>query len=243
MKKIRTKHFTFTINDLGCLEEDEKVFFFQAGGLLQEVISLQKYAYMSSHGPENKIERVAENSQAMYFCRLLAGTLFEAWKALGSNDRFRAVRARIKPDLDVTSLSALDRLEAYFSKGNTLCEKIRNNLSHHYKFGSMRSIVREWPKEDPLEIIFAEHHANCRYIASDIMTNYSIFSLRNPEEGADLFLNEVTEIAGAFAEYVSGCISILLMRVARETGLAITDQYLDVPKLRECRLRYFMAED
>jgi hypothetical protein len=243
MKNIEIQRITFTMNDLRCLEEVERVFFLQTGGLLQEVISLQKYTYMSSHGSENQLERVAENSQAMYFCRLLASTLFEAWKALGANDRFRSVRARIKPSLGTTSLSALDKLESYFSVSNTFCEKIRNNLSHHYNFGSIRTMAREWPQQEPLEIALAEHHANCRYIASDVMMNYSIFGIKNPVEGANAFLAEIMEVAREFVEYASDCMSILLTRVVKETGLKGTAEHLDVPTIHECRLRYFMADD
>ena len=241
MKSIEIQRITFTMNDLQCLEEVERVFLLQAGGLVQEVISLQKYAHMSSHGSENQLERVAENSQSLYFCRLLAGTLFEAWKSLGTNDRYRGVRARIKSNLDATSLAALNKLESYFFADNTLCEKIRNNLSHHYNFGAIRTKVREWPAEEPLEIVLAEHHANCRYIASDVMTNYSIFGIKNPEKGAGVFFDEILELAEAFVEYASACISILLVRVIKDTGLKSTVEYLDVPTIHECRLRYFMA--
>lgn len=67
MNQIDVVHTTFSKDDLKCISEDEAVFILQVGGLIHEVISLQKYVHMSSHGVENKIQRMAENAQAMYF--------------------------------------------------------------------------------------------------------------------------------------------------------------------------------
>ncbi len=178
----------------------------------------------------------------MYFIRLLAGTLFESWKTLGKNQRFRGVRERVKEHLDDPALAAMNWIQGYFSK-ESLCEKIRNNYTHHNNFGSIREIIRQWPHTENLEIVLAEHHGNCRYIASDVIINYSFFCIEDPQDGASKFLNEIREVVGAFVEYFSACLSVLLNRVIHEEGIPKTEESIPgVPSIHECRLHYFMRD-
>ena len=180
MTDIELVRIKLSKNDLDCISEEEAVFFLQFGGLIHEVISLQKFIYMSSHDTPNPIQRMAENAQSMYFYRLLAGTVFEGWTLL-MQDRFRLVLAKYKPDLDNQAAYAFKTLENYFSKSN-LCEDIRNNFAYHYNFGKIRNMLRQWPDKDELEIYFSEYHGNCRYAASDVITNMAMLGINDMGE-------------------------------------------------------------
>ncbi len=240
MNKIEILHISFTMQDMDCLSEEEKVFFFQIGTLLQEIISLQKYIHMSSHGVTGKWERAAENAQAMYFLRLLAGTLFEAWETLQSK-RYRAVKTKYKPKLEQITLEADKKLSTYFENSNNLCEKIRNNYSHHYNYGEIQKLIRCWPSGEKLDLILAEQHANCRYLASDTLTNFAIIGITEVDTELRRYLSEVSGIANTFIELAGNYVSLILKLIQSEKTLHGTKQVIEnVPRLDDVRLNYFV---
>ena len=107
MQSVRLVQITFSRKDLDCIPQDEAALLLQIGGLIHEVISLQKFIHMSSHGTEDRIQRMAENAQAMYFYRLLAGNLFEGWDLLTERHReYKIIIAKYKPKLDSIAKSA-----------------------------------------------------------------------------------------------------------------------------------------
>lgn len=240
MNKIEILHIPFTIQDMDCLSEEEKIFFFQIGALLQEVISLQKYVHMSSHGVTGKWERAAENAQAMYFFRLLAGTLFEAWKTLQSK-RYRVVKAKYKPKLEQIALEADKKLSAYFGNSNNLCEKIRNNYSHHYNYGEIQKLIRRWPSGEKLDLILAEHHANCRYLASDTLISFAIIGIADVDFELKKYLSEVLGIADIFIELAGNYVSLILKLIQNDKSLYGTKLVIgNTPRLDDVRLNYFL---
>ncbi len=241
MSTIKIIHIPLTIQDMDCLSEEEVVFFFQISGLLQEIISLQKYIYMSSHGVTGKWERAAENAQAMYFFRLLAGSLFEAWKTL-QLDKYRAVKAKYKPELDSIALEAANKLAVYFENSQNLCEKIRNNHSHHYNYREIRNLIRQWPCGEQLDLILSEQHANCRYLASDTLTNFAIIGTTEIDTELRKYLSEVTEMAGFFVELAGNYISLILLLIQSEKHISGTNQIIEnTPRLDNIRLNYFVS--
>ena len=247
MKDIDLLHITFTKNDLDCIADDEAVFVMQVGGLIHEVISLQKFIYMSSHGVENAIQRMAENSQAMYFFRLLAGTLFEGWDLLTKkHNAYRIIIARYKNNLDLVGQAAYERLDEYFSNKNNSCEKIRHNFSHHYNYGEIRKMFNRWRDNDKLEIYLSEMHANCRYSISDVIINLALLGEPKSKDVIDdlgALIKEIGELAHDFIEMVSEYLSIILRKVIKEKNLQGDEVKIkDVPSLDELRLHYFVAE-
>jgi hypothetical protein len=186
MKDINLLHFSIIKKDLDCISVDEAIFVMQVGGLIHEVISLQKFIYMSSHGVEDAIQRMAENSQAMYFFRLLAGTLYEGWYLLTKNhNEYRIIIAKHKNSLDSVGKTAYERLDKYFSNKKNSCEKIRNNFSHHYSFGEIQKMFNRWRDTDKFDIYLSEVHANCRYTISDVVTNLALLGEPKSQDVVD----------------------------------------------------------
>jgi len=247
LKNLNLVHITFTKKDLECIPEDEAAFLLQIGGLIHEVISLQKFIYISSHGVENPIQRMAENAQGMYFYRLLAGILFEGWNLITqTHNEYKIIIAKYKPHLDNIAKSALEKLQIYFSDKNNSCAKIRNNFSHHYNYGQIRNVLRKWPENDKFEIYLSEMHANCRYMASDIVTNLAMLGTTEVHDISpklDTLLKEISEMARAFIDLISEYLSLILQKLIEETNIEGKEISIgSVPSLDEIRLHYFVAK-
>jgi hypothetical protein len=244
MQEIKLLYTTFSKEDLECISENEAVFVMQVGGLIHEVMALQKLVHMSSHGVDNPVQRKAENAQATYFLRLLAGTLFEGWQLMAQKpDEYRMLIAKYKAQLDPIAKEALEKLQKYFS-GKNSCERIRNNFSHHYNFGEILKMYRTWPKNDRLEIYFSEMHANCRYVASDVVTAFAIFETTDAERvGRELLalIKEILEIATAFIEVIAAYLSIIMMKVIEERKLQSQEITIEAPSLNDLRFHHFVA--
>jgi hypothetical protein len=247
MKDIDLLHISFTKNDLDCIPDDEAIFVMQIGGLIHEVISLQKFIYMSSYRVEDAIQRMAENSQAMYFFRLLAGTLYEGWDLLTEkHNEYKIIIAKYKNNLDSVGKAAYDRLDKYFSNKKNSCEKIRNNFSHHYNYGEIKKMFNRWRDNDKFDIYLSEVHANCRYAISDVVTNLALLGVPKSQNAVDdlgALTKEIGEIAHDFIEMVSEYLSMILRNVIKEKNLQGDEVKIkDVPSLDELRLHYFIAE-
>lgn len=248
MKDIELLHIKFTKKDMECISEDESIFLLQVCGLIHEVISLQKFIHMSSHGVENDVQRMAENSQAMYFFRLLAGTLFEGWDLITKkHNKYKPIISKYKNELDSVAKEAFEKLEQYFSNPNNSCEKIRNNFSHHYNYGEIRKMFRKWPENDKLEIYLSDMHANCRYTVSDVITNLAILGEPKSTDIVNdmgALTKEIGDIARAFIEVISSYLSVILRKVITEKKPESQEIILkNISAINELRLPYFVADE
>lgn len=240
-------HITFSKKDLDCIPEDEAAFLLQLGGLIHEVMSLQKFIHMSSHGTEDYIQRMAENAQAMYFYRLLAGSLFEGWELLTVRHReYKAIITKYRARLDSTAKSSFEKLENYFSDRNNACERIRNKFSHHHDYGEILKIIKKWPEDGKLEVYLSETHANCRYVASDIVTNLATLGttdLRDIQPRLEGLLQEIGDIARAFIDAISEYLSLILQEITEKKEIKIKEISIgNIPSLDKIRLHYFVSE-
>ena len=243
MADISLTHFAFMPKHLEVLQEEERIFFVQGAGLLQEITSLRKYAHMSSHGVSEHWVRAAENAQGMYFCRLLAGSLFEGWETLQA-DKYRAVRAKYRPTLEQIGLTAYDRLESYFAVKGNLCERVRNKLSHHHDYGEIRNTLRQWPQDQNLDVLISDNHANCVWLVNDLLANFALLGVQDPGAEIEQFFKEAFGVADDFLEAVGALVSKVLIEVIKGAGLKGTEETIHgAPALSEVRLHYFMTED
>lgn len=246
MSKLKLLHVKFRRRDLDCISNDEAAFLLQIGGLIQEIISLQKFIHMSSHGIRIRVQRMAENAQAMYFYRLLAGSLYEGWELLTKrHNEYKIIMAKYKPNLDTVSKSSLRRLENYFSDPQNSCERIRNKFSYHHDYGEILKILRKWPQNDKLEIYLSELHANCRYTASDMVTNLAMLGttdMKDLQPKLDFFLSDVGKIAHHFVEAISAYLNLILQDIIRKKNLTGKEISIGrVQSLNKTRLRYFVS--
>jgi hypothetical protein len=228
MKQIELLRFNFTKNDLK---------------KLQEVATLQKLMIMSSHIVEERVERMAENMQSMYFLRLLASTLYEAFE-LSKHRKYSKFLAELNDSADEKAKKAFESFNRYFSDTKNLCKKIRNNYFYHYNYGKVASSYQKHPKDDPLEIYISDSHANCRYLASDIIIASSLLDVNNIKEFARKLgglIDQVLEVNGWFLEFSGSFIYLILSKVRTELNRnSKTVMINDPPCLDDLRLNYFV---
>lgn len=246
MKNLKLVHISFLKKDFDCIPVDKQAFFLQIGGLIHEIISLQKFITMSSHGVDNPIQRMAENAQGMYFYRLLAGSIYEGWELLTKrHNEYRIIIAKYKSKIDQIAKDAFGKLENYFVDKNNACKRIRNKFSHHHDYDEIVKMLKKWPEDDKLEIYTSGRHANSRYMASDTATNLAMLGTTDIEDLKpklkDL-LEEISDIARAFIEFVSEYLSLILQQIMEQKDIKGKEiEITDVLSLDEIRIPYFVA--
>lgn len=241
MPDLELYKISFTKGQLKQLDEKEVVFIVQIANLLQELSVLQKMIYISSKGVENAIERMAENSQAMLFYRILAGILFEGWNIIHCKT-YKPVIGIYYPLFDDKAKKSFEEIKNYFKVKNNLIERLRNNFSFHYNFGYVRDYIRSLPDSEPLDMLIASEHGNCRYTAGDMIINAAILKSidKNDMESAiKIFLDEVRNITRKFLDFAGECILVFAKRCPKLAGESLVLK--NVPKLDELRLNYFVT--
>jgi len=241
MPDLELHKISFTKRQLKHLDEKEVVFVVQIANLLQELSVLQKMIYMSSKGVQNAIERMAENNQAMFLYRILAGILFEGWNIINSKT-YKAVIGIYYPLLEDKAKKSFAETKNYFEAKNNLIERLRNNFSFHYNFGYVRNCIRGLPDSEPLDMFIASEYGNCRYTASDTIINVAILKSIDKDDmksAMKILLDEVGNITRKFLDFAGGCISVFAKRCPKLAAESVVLE--NAPKLDELRLNYFVA--
>jgi hypothetical protein len=241
MPDLELHKISFTKGQLKHLDEKEVVFIVQMANLLQDLSVLQKIIYISSKGVENDVERMAENGQAMFFYRILAGILFEGWNIISSKT-YRSVMTIYYTLLNGIAKNSLEEINNYFKVKNNLIERLRNNFSFHYNFGYVRDCIRNLPDSETLDMFIAEEHANCRYTASDTIVNLAILKSINEsniESAMRIFFDEVSKITKIFLDFAGECILVFAKRCPKLPVESVVIK--NAPMLNELRLNYFIT--
>ena len=107
----------------------------------------------------------------------------------------------------------------------------------------MDTQIRQWPRDEKLDLILSEQHANCRYLASDALINFSIIGVTDMETAMRKYLVEVSEIANLFVELAGSYVSLILKLIQSKTHLNSTEVVIDnIPRLEDIRLNYFVSK-
>ena len=179
----------------------------------------------------------------MYFLRLLASTLHEAFE-LSKHRKYNNLLAKLNESADEKAKKAFLSFNRYFSDKKNLCKKIRNNYFYHYNYGKVANSYQKHPKNDPFEIYISDSHVNCRYLASDIIIASSLLDVNDVQEFAnkiDLLIEQVLKINNWFLEFSGSFIYAILSKVRKELDRnSETIMISDPPCLDDMRLNYFV---
>jgi len=243
MADIKLLKLGFTKQDLKNLKEEEIIFVLQVGGILQEVATLHKLLLMSTRGVQANVERMAENSQAIYILRLLASTLHEGWKVI-CHRKYKKLVSDYKNFSDRIAISALRSFQSYFGNEKNLCTKIRNNYSYHYNYGNVANAFQKLPHDDLLEIYLSENHANCRYLASDTVQISAIFDITDVKDFSEKLptaIDEILSVAKCFMDFTGGFIFLIMSKVREKIANKTEDIIIpNPPNINDLRLHYFV---
>jgi len=226
---------------LNVIPLDERIFFVKVGHVLNELNTLQKVARFSAHHTGDSIETKGRNLYALFFVRILAGKLLEAWSAL-QRDFFGAKLSKTyEAQLDNEARQNLSKLKQYFNDRN-LISQIRNNFAFHYSGSDkIAAQLEEASKEDTFEVLLAPEHGNCLYSMSDVIVNFALLDSIDPtdhEKALQKVLDEVFMVTRQFLDFFGECVLIILKQYI---GSDSEDAKVgDAPLLDEVAIPYFV---
>ena len=241
MSDLEITRIHFTKGQLKEIPEIEVFFVIQVANLLQDLSVLQKLIYMSSMGVDEDLERMAENFQALFICRILAATLYEGWKII-SHRKYEGLIQMYCHSLNNEAKNSHREIREYFGEKNNLIETLRNKFASHYDFDSIRKSWRSIGDSEPLDMLIAREHANCRYTACDIVVNKAMLDFINKEDrkvAMDTLLKEIFGVTKKFLNFAGECIKVFAERCPELDTEDVTLR--NVPNLDELRLHYFVT--
>ena len=236
---------TISKEKLASIPRTERIFFIQIGQILNELNTLQKVIFIAGKHTEDTLERRGRNLQALFFSKLLAGKLSEAWLLLGRDFFGARLSKDYEPRLTPEGKDSLDKLKRYFSDQN-LIHQIRNNFAFHYT--SPEDIEKQLdsdqiPSEEVFELLIAAEHGNSLYSMSDVILNYSLLNSVHPDpwKAMDIILREVFDVTKQFLEFLGDCLVIIA-----DQYLTLDSETLDIgepPLLSDLTLPFFVGPD
>ncbi len=219
----------------------ERAFYLKVMNFLTDVSILQKCCWHS--GPKtdevNPVKQSAEIIQAMFFVRHLAGLLLEGYELIRTGF-FANKLGRIY------QIKELETIKEYFNKEN-LIEKIRNKFAYHLDIELVGNEIEKFPDDEDWVIYLVKEIkelSNNLYEVGDNILLSAIVRFANEktvQEGLSPVLNEILQMATTlqtfFAEFVI---------IFHEKYLGFKHKQeicLDIPRLHEVHIPYFVSRD
>jgi hypothetical protein len=228
------------------IQEDERIFFVQFGNLMNELNTLQKLIYFSSHATDNEIIRRGSHSQALFLVRILAGKLFEGWRLLEKNFFGTKISKTYQKRMTKLGKRRLSELKHYFGKSNII-RVIRNEFSFHYSPNAsdkIKHLIDEAPESEVFEIFVSEEHGNCLYWASDVLVNVAILRAMdksNLERAMKKLLDEILSVTRWFLEFLGDCVFVIV--VAHPELIKAEVEIPNPPAIGEVDLPFFVSRE
>ncbi len=234
------------------MPEKERIFLVLAMHFLNDLNTLQKCVYFSSRCVTDGVQRSAENAQALFFTRVLAGKLWEGWQLLRRNFFGSGLSKQYENQLSKEAKDNLAGIKRYFSSDNAT-DLIRNEYEFHCPSGDkIKELLEIVPDNEIFEIYASDHHGNCRWLMSDVIINFSILSKidsrvfgidgLDPERAEETMVKlhkEIHNITRRFLDVLGDCITVLMTKDGSlfDTEDVILDHVLDMEQIR---IPYFM---
>lgn len=224
------------------LNQDEKVFFLQAGTILNEINILIKLLVISQAESENDVVSKAQHSQTIFFLSLLSGKLWECWQFLNKAYFNTKLSKKYDSELSDEGLESLKKLKAYFNKNN-LINDIRDELSFHYDIQKVKNQI-PWIFLDQLpEIYLAENQGNSLFYISDIIQLKRLLEYTGKKDAKiakEALFTEVLTIADRFIKFIY---HILLVMIGNQNEIEL--EKIDIgeaPSIGNVSLPYFVEK-
>ena len=189
------------------MPEIEHTFFLALGHVANEINAITKMMYWASNtAGQNEVNQHGSFALTLYFTRLLAGQLNEAWEFFQKNFFGSTLARDYEPQLDSECGGKLQYLKRYFSSSNR-CHQIRNHFAFHY---SAADIGGTLPKVDDKLLIYLERGSapNNLFYCSEVIMAHALLDLLygdSTESNFDRLVDELFDIALHFVQ-VSDCL-------------------------------------
>jgi len=225
------------------LPEGERLFLFQMLHFLNEVRMLDIVILV----PNNQLEQLenpekgARIARSLFFMKVLAGVLHEAWKAISST-YFPLAKSR-KYDLPKVSEDALKNLSKYFAKPDNLVKHIRNKHAFHHDRDRFSEGIGKLLPGDDLEILMSELDANFFCHLAETVDNAALLAYIDPSDEKlafdTLFDDLLSDVSVWFKNFAGG----FCYEVGNRLQSKMLDEDFNVVSISEVDLPYFVKRD
>jgi len=197
------------------MEEKERIFFIQFGGILNEINILYRCFLATSNLKwETEVEQKAKISQLFFFIRSLASKLYEGWNIINSGYVESALSLKIDKSLGNQATDSLFEIRKYFGRKNNILI-IRNKLGFHYEYKMVGNGIKnlEEIEENDLKLFLTPPIGNCIYSLSDAIIFAGMkkdLMLSNPDEIFGQLMDEITQNCRHFQTFGDECLSKIM---------------------------------
>ncbi len=203
------------------MAESDRSFLLLAGHIQNELTSLHKvFAWClqgNSSSESSAIESLVNGVQAQIYARLLAGKLFEAWRALQASFFAGKISCSIEGKLHPNSQDSLKAIKTYFNRPNNIF-RVRNSFAFHYSVEEFTAHWRESADEPNFELVLGGSVGNNFALASELVVLNAVLSSIDPGDKAAAlrkFFDEVQSLAEHFTIFFEGALTALLEEVTQ----------------------------
>jgi len=223
--------------------KNERVFFVQAGNLLNDLSMLQKLALFTTNTKTtNKTVRTAQNLQALYLIRIQAGKLDEGWELLHKNYFGAGLSKNYDRMLSQSEEQCLDNIKKYFNSNRNLISLVRDYTFHYFTSSEqILQLIDDAPPSEIFEVFMSDYYGNCVFSMSNVLITFAILKstgITHTEKAMRKLLRDVNEVTKWFGHFLGGC---LLIFVKEHLGLKSTK--VDIPEpsdINEVALPFFI---
>jgi hypothetical protein len=238
MKLFRVK---VAKEELTKLSEEEQVYLFQLSHFLNELSMLQKCVFISANNIDglNEVEKQGQISSTLFFIRLLAGKLFEAWRRLGNSKIHKGFEGQLSPSCK----DSLRKIRDYFNQKDNLVCVIRNKFAFHYDKEEIEDELRNIKHDEPLEMFLPteEEAGICLYAFSDLISHRAMLGHTHASDIGEsvkkLFDEIVRDVSKWFLDFGGEYMLILVKKMDIDHSKI---ELPDPPSIRDLRLPYFI---
>lgn len=169
---------------LDTLPREEVAFLTVILHLANEINMLQKAALASKPGARllDSIVDSAQNCQALFFMKILAGKLYEGWRTLEKGYFATRLSQKYGPILPELSRNALARLKKYFGNPKNLVKVVRHKYAFHTDLDRIIDSLANLPASERVSIAITDSLGNIYAQFAEEVTNWSLVNAINADD-------------------------------------------------------------
>jgi len=223
--------------------KNERVFFVQAGNMLNDLSMLQKLSLFTTNTkPTNRTVRAAQNLQTLSLLRIQAGKLDEGWELLQKNYFGAGLSKIYDPLLPEREKQCLSKIKQYFNSKNPLLSLVRDYTFHYFTSSEQISqLIDDAPDTEVFEVFMSDCFSNCVFSVSNVLLHFAILKstgITNTDEAMGKLLRDVMDVTKWFGRFLDVC---LLIFAKEHLGLESTKVEIpEPPDINEVALPFFI---
>jgi hypothetical protein len=239
---------TLTKAQLDRIPSDERLFYFMAGQLHNDINILTKL--LTAAIKELKLvekeppKRSGANAQVLLLLKLTAGRLYEGHKMIGETFSAKGFLKKYKADMTPLVLNNLYAMNTYFGGKNAI-QHIRTKLAFHLDAKSIAAAYASAPPEfKSVEYLAKNYNGHNLFHTSETLALIAMVGdgIENWQDTIDRIVGEITETCVTMAAFLMGFIGLLLVRflgLKTEQLEAVTITITDDLSIDDVRLPFF----